>query len=215
MQGVTDKYRNYFSDIDVKDDKFYHPFQRQLLNVSAEEMLNSTVMEVSEELCPGLTDWENKFIAYLGYYVEGVLILVTSIIGITINLVSSIIILTRSEMRNCFNILLVALAGYDTWYLIGAILEACRKYFPALRSDNAIYLFPYFLYPAHQTSIAGSIFMTVAIAFERYAAVHYPLDYNQVRNFTLFENYLKCRTSSFLIWHLPPIFVQLKVTCQF
>ena len=143
-------------------------------------MLNSTVMEVSEELCPGLTDWENKFIAYLGYYVEGVLILVTSIIGITINLVSSIIILTRSEMRNCFNILLVALAGYDTWYLIGAILEACRKYFPALRSDNAIYLFPYFLYPAHQTSIAGSIFMTVAIAFERYAAVHYPLDYNQV-----------------------------------
>ena len=77
------------------------------MNVSAEEMLNSTVMEVSEELCPGLTDWENKFIAYLGYYVEGVLILVTSIIGITINLVSSIIILTRSEMRNCFNILLV------------------------------------------------------------------------------------------------------------
>ena len=110
---------------------------------------------------------------------------------------------------------LAALAGFDTWYLFGAILEACRKYFPALRSDNAIYLFPYFLYPAHQTSIAGSIFMTVAIAFERYAAVHYPLDYNQVRNFTLFENYLKCRTSSFLIWHLPPIFVQLKVTCQF
>ena len=142
-------------------------------------MLNTTVVG-SEHLCPGLTDWENKFIAYLGYYVEGVLILVTSIIGITINLVSSIIILTRSEMRNCFNILLVALAGYDTWYLIGAILEACRKYFPALRSDNAIYLFPYFLYPAHQTSIAGSIFMTVAIAFERYAAVHYPLDYNQV-----------------------------------
>ena len=32
-----------------------------------------------------------------------------------------------------------------------------------------------------QTSITGSIFMTVAIAFERYIAVHFPLDYNQVR----------------------------------
>ena len=137
-------------------------------------------MNTTEYDCPGITKWESDFIAYLGYYVEGVLILVTSIVGITINLVSSIIILTRSEMRNCFNILLVALAGYDSWYLIGAILESVRKYFPALRSDTAIHLFPYFLYPAHQTSIAGSIFMTVAIAFERYAAVHYPLDYNQV-----------------------------------
>jgi hypothetical protein len=31
-----------------------------------------------------------------------------------------------------------------------------------------------------QTSITGSIYMTVAIALERYIAVHYPLHYNQV-----------------------------------
>jgi hypothetical protein len=28
--------------------------------------------------------------------------------------------------------------------------------------------------------MSASIFMTVAIAMERYVAVHYPLDYNQV-----------------------------------
>ena len=28
--------------------------------------------------------------------------------------------------------------------------------------------------------MSGSVFMTVAIALERYAAVHYPLNYNQV-----------------------------------
>ena len=42
-----------------------------------------------------------------------------------------------------------------------------------------IVLFPYFLYPVNQVAISGSIFMTVAIAWERYVAVHYPIDYNQ------------------------------------
>ena len=37
------------------------------------------------------------------------------------------------------------------------------------------------LYPGHMIAMTGSVFMTVAIAMERYVAVHYPLDYNQVR----------------------------------
>ena len=33
--------------------------------------------------------------------------------------------------------------------------------------------------------MSGSVFMTVAIALERYAAVHYPLNYNQVSELIL------------------------------
>ena len=40
----------------------------------------------------------------------------------------------------------------------------------------------YVLYPGHMIAMTGSVFMTVAIAMERYVAVHYPLDYNQVRS---------------------------------
>jgi hypothetical protein len=42
-------------------------------------------------------------------------------------------------------------------------------------------LFPLFLYPGQAIMMSASIFMTVAIAMERYVAVHYPVDYNQVQ----------------------------------
>lgn len=42
-----------------------------------------------------------------------------------------------------------------------------------------IILFPYLLYPFTQIAITGSIFMTVAIALERFIAVHYPINYSQ------------------------------------
>ena len=62
--------------------------------------------------------------------------------------------------------------------LFGSILESFRKQF-GLATDVHIILFPYALYPFTQIAITGSIFMTVAIALERFIAVHYPLDYSQ------------------------------------
>ena len=60
--------------------------------------------------------------------------------------------------------------------LFGSILESFRKHFH-LATDVHIILFPYVLYPFTQIAITGSIFMTIAIALERFIAVHYPLDY--------------------------------------
>ena len=65
--------------------------------------------------------------------------------------------------------------------LFASILESFRDDFQ-LATQAHIVLFPYFLYPVSQVAITGSIFMTVAIAWERYVAVHYPLDYNQAMN---------------------------------
>lgn len=153
--------------------------------------------------CPEITDWQGNMIDQFGFYVEGIFLCIIGNIGIIINLISSIIILTRKEMRNCFNILLVGLAAFDTWYLFGAILESCRKYFPVLKSDLHVELFPKFLYPVHQTSIAGSIFMTVAIAFERYTAVHFPMNYNQVLDKFSHDSILA--SGQLLAWKKNPI----------
>ncbi len=46
-------------------------------------------------------------------------------------------------------------------------------------SDLHIVLFPYILYPFTQIAFTASIFMTVAIALERFIAVHYPINYSQ------------------------------------
>ena len=103
-------------------------------------------------------------------------------------------------MRNAFNLLLVTLACFDSTYvsflamsrssnrkwwhwiyllqLFGSILESFRKQFQ-LGTDLHIILFPHLLYPFNQIAITASIFMTVAIACERFIAVHYPLDYSQ------------------------------------
>ena len=91
-----------------------------------------------------------------------------------------ILIIHCKTQHYSFNILLTCLAAYDTYYMVGAVLETIRKFFPFLRSDIHVKLFPHLLYPLHQTSITGSIFMTVALAFERYTALNYPLEYNRV-----------------------------------
>ena len=51
-----------------------------------------------------------------------------AILGIIGNILASVI-LTRKEMRNAFNLLLVSMACFDSTYLFGSILESFRKQF--------------------------------------------------------------------------------------
>ena len=47
-------------------------------------------------------------------------------------------------------------------------------------------LFSKVLYPGHTMLMTASIYLTVGITFERYTAVHHPVDYNQVSLFVYF-----------------------------
>ena len=49
-----------------------------------------------------------------------------------------------------------------------------------LTASPLIILNPQFLYPVSHICMTAGIYMIVAITFERYCAVHYPLDYRQV-----------------------------------
>ena len=77
-------------------------------------------------------------------------------------------------MKNAFNMLLVSLLGFDSWFLVGTILENFRRNF-GLGTNIHTLLFPQVLFPSLAVAMTGSIFMTVAISLERYFAVHHPI----------------------------------------
>ena len=103
--------------------------------------------------------------------------------------------------------MLIGLSFFDTWYLFGSILESFRIAFD-LETNLHIQLFPYFLYPGQMIVMMCSVYMTVAIAIERFSAVRYPLIYNQVCNDILpygWKKVLENITSGYLNheWYLP------------
>ena len=85
----------------------------------------------------------------------------------------------REDMRNSFNFLLIALISMDSCFLFLCLLEGVRKERSYVTNIHVL-LFPHLLYPLISIVFTASIYMTVAIAIERYIAVHYPIDYSQV-----------------------------------
>ena len=77
--------------------------------------------------------------------------------------------LWHADMRNSFNLLLVALACFDNVYLLGGVLEAVHRSF-GVESEAHVVLFPYLLYPVHAIGMTGSVLLTVAIALERWVS---------------------------------------------
>ena len=119
--------------------------------------------------CPDYDDEDRYLLEKVSFVIEGVVQTIVAILGIFGNFLASYILCTRKEMRNAFNLLLVTMACFDSLYLFGSILESFRKpdvFNMATGTHTA--LFPYLLYPFTQFAFTASIFMTIAIALERY-----------------------------------------------
>ena len=71
-----------------------------------------------------------------------------------------------SDMRNSFNLLLIALACIDNAFLLFGGINGVRENFK-IHSEVLAKLFPWVLYPLNAITMTASILMTVAIAIER------------------------------------------------
>ena len=128
-------------------------------------------------ICPRVTDEQLEFLNLSSLILEGIIQMIICSLGIMGN-TASIYLLSRPELKSSFNQLLAVLASFDLLYLITMFLESMRIL--GCETDFHIFMFPYFLYPINFIAMTGSIFMTVAVATERYIAVYYPLYYNKI-----------------------------------
>ena len=77
---------------------------------------------LTSKFCPSVTDNQMDLLLVFSFLLEGVLQMVISMLGVLGN-IASIFILTRPQLRSCFNQLLAVLASYDLSHLITMLLE--------------------------------------------------------------------------------------------
>lgn len=138
--------------------------------------------DVEELSCPSLTEKDIEGIMQFSYWVEGVFLIGTAFFGILWNSIAIYILSSRMQMRKLmFNQLLLSLLCFDNCFLFLSILESFRRFSTngeqKLVSEVHILLYPYFLYPMQSIALTSSIFMTVAIAFERCSAIRKPFNH--------------------------------------
>ena len=127
--------------------------------------------------------YEIQYHAYesICWWVENVAQGIIGIAGILANTVA-IPVLCSKDMYGIFNRLLIFLAIFDNVFIICQILEAKRKLtntFGYFEFDQLHeHVFGYFLYPVHAFVLTSSIYITVALALERYRAVWRPVEYH-------------------------------------
>ena len=97
--------------------------------------------------------------------ISGIAQAVVAIFGIIGNTIASFILGTRKDAYNTFDSLCISLTCFDSFYLIGCILQTLRHF--KLETQLHVQLYPLLFYPFHHFSTTGSIFMTVAISLER------------------------------------------------
>ena len=108
-------------------------------------------------------------------YIEGYLIPLVTIFGLSGNLITASILQSPSlDMKTSFRHILLMLAAFDTTF---SLLAALTFSLPLLSEHWMVWIHPLilpWLLPGLQIALNGSIWSTVMVAIERYVSVGYP-----------------------------------------
>ena len=178
-------------------------------NYSSNVSLNSD--DISSLKCPHLTNEDKQLYNSFSYWVGGVGICCVAIPGLCLNLIAiCVLIKSASQTKNTFNPLIASLCGFDSVFLLLDLIDAFRKYFN-FENSILIILFPHVIYPIRNMAFTASIFMTMAIAYERYSAIKYPIQHYQLLRSRKFRRKMLLRYISIVIifamvFNLPKFF---------
>ena len=130
--------------------------------------------------CANFTEDDGGYFMLTNWWIDTFTQDVVTGIGIVGNILICVILVQKKVRRNTFNQLRVALALFDIAMLITMFLT-----FALFRSAKDILqaVYPVLLWPLMSFSMTISVFMTVAIAWERYGAINNPYTYKSYQEY--------------------------------
>ena len=146
------------------------------LSMDTTPFINDTTLETSN--CYVLTEYEGKILYKFDYWIGDLSVMVLSILGILLTIFFACVFFLSLTNPTTFHHLMVILFLVDCFYLLLAILRRIKTVF----KTNLIILtmiYPTFIYPMSSISLTMSIFLTVAMAHERYIVIKNPLSHQR------------------------------------
>ena len=172
------------------------------INISASKNPFNTTYEI---WCPYKNEYCTQLLDTSSFWFEGIIATMIGFLGILMNTIFCYV-LSRKEIRNVFNFLLIALAIFDNTYLICQSLEAFRLHF-SMTSQIYILLVPKIFYPLRRISFCSSMFMIIAISTERYFAVNRPISIH------LNTRYDRKQQMKRVLKYVLPVFISSVIIC--
>ena len=111
------------------------------------------------------------------FWFDGIFLCILSSIGSLLNILSITVLWTK--MIKFFHKLLICLFSVDCVVLSTSILWNLR-WSAGLKVASLTVLYPYFILPFNHIAMTASIFLTIAIAYERYQATRNPMEHHQI-----------------------------------
>ena len=132
-------------------------------------------MEENETCNFELTNHQKTSHKTVSWALECIGTLIISPAGIVFNIIALHILLNTKLSEGFFNKLLAILAIFDILYLIVSTSEAIRQYLYHTCLHD--YIFVIFTYPIRSIFMSCSIYMTLALAVERFISVCKPISH--------------------------------------
>ena len=160
--------------------------------------------------CPHWTESELYIYDRFKFIVEIVTGIVVCVIGIGLNILAIVVLISMNSRQNIFNYLLICLLCADIGYLLNCVIYLTLDHF--ITSDRWLnQLLPTFIHPVHYITITLSIFLTISISHERFIAIQYPIAHSQKMKSTRSRRinlmlYLVVIILLTIVFHLPKFF---------
>lgn len=143
------------------------------------------------------------------FVVHGLLISIIGLLGLLGNL-ASIVTLSRPQMRNSINTILIGLVSCDCLLIVTSLLMFSFTVFHhtgwlVFKAYSDI-IYPYvvpFVYPIAMTAQTGSAYLTMSVTVERYLAVCWPLKARSICTIGRAKTAVGCVAGFAVVYNIP------------